>query len=121
MLVPFPILLALFFVFANTIAFRGASFLWLPDLSLRDPTYVIPLVMGGSMWALSKLGQMGMPPNPQAKMMTTVMPIMMTVLFLNFASGLNLYYAVSNLVSLPQQYMITKARVREMARRKGPA
>jgi YidC/Oxa1 family membrane protein insertase len=121
MLLPFPILLALFFVFANTIAFRGASFLWLPDLSLRDPTYVIPVVMGGSMWALSKLGQMGMPPNPQAKMMTTVMPIMMTVLFLNFASGLNLYYAVSNLVSLPQQYMINKARLREMARRKGPA
>jgi len=67
MLIPFPILLALFFVFANTIAFRGASFLWLPDLSLRDPTYVIPVVMGGSMWALSKLGQMGMPPNPQAR------------------------------------------------------
>ena len=119
MLVPFPILLALFFVFANTIAFRGVAFLWLPDLSLKDPTYVIPLVMGASMWALSKLGQMGMPPNPQAKMMTTLMPIMMTVLFLNFASGLNLYYAVSNLVSLPQQYLINKARVQEMARRKG--
>ena len=119
MLVPFPILLALFFVFANTIAFRGASFLWLPDLSLRDPTYVIPVVMGASMWALSKLGQMGMPPNPQAKMMTTVMPLMMTLLFLNFASGLNLYYAVSNLVSLPQHYLINQARAREMARRKG--
>ena len=119
MLLPFPILLALFFVFANTIAFRGVSFLWLPDLSLKDPTYVIPVVMGGSMWALSKLGQMGMPPNPQAKMMTTIMPIMMTVLFLNFASGLNLYYAVSNLVSLPQQYLINKARAQEMARRRG--
>jgi len=119
MLVPFPILLALFFVFANTIAFRGVSFLWLPDLSLRDPTYVIPVVMGASMWALSKLGQMGMPPNPQTKMMTTIMPVMMTVLFLNFASGLNLYYAVSNLVSLPQQYLINKARTEEMARRRG--
>jgi YidC/Oxa1 family membrane protein insertase len=119
MLLPFPILLALFFVFANTIAFRGVSFLWLPDLSLKDPTYVIPVVMGLSMYALSKLGQMGMPPNPQAKMMTVFMPIMMTVLFLNFASGLNLYYAVSNLVSLPQQYLINKARAQEMARRKG--
>jgi len=119
MLLPFPILLALFFVFANTIAFRGASFLWLPDLSLKDPTYVIPVVMGGSMWALSKLGQMGMPPNPQAKMMTIFMPIMMTVLFLNFASGLNLYYAVSNLVSLPQQYLINKARAQELAKRRG--
>ena len=121
MLLPFPILLALFFVFANTIAFRGASFLWLPDLSLRDPTYVIPVVMGASMWALSKLGQIGMPPNPQAKMMTIVMPIMMTVLFLNFASGLNLYYAVSNRVSLPQQYLINKVRAQEMAKRRGKA
>jgi len=121
MLLPFPILLALFFVFANTIAFRGVSFLWLPDLSLKDPTYVIPVVMGASMWVLSRLGQMGMPPNPQAKMMTTMMPIMMTVLFLNFASGLNLYYAVSNLVSLPQQYLINKARARELARRRGAA
>jgi YidC/Oxa1 family membrane protein insertase len=119
MLLPFPILLALFFVFANTIEFRGVAFLWLPDLSLRDPYYIIPVVMGASMWALSKLGQMGMPPNPQAKMMTTVMPIMMTVLFLNFASGLNLYYAVSNLISLPQQYIINQARMREMERRKG--
>ena len=119
MLVPFPILLALFFVFANTIEFRGVPFLWLPDLSLRDPYYIIPVVMGASMWALSKLGQIGMPPNPQAKMMTTVMPIMMTVLFLNFASGLNLYYAVSNLVSLPQQFHINRMRMREMERRKG--
>jgi len=121
MLLPFPILLALFFVFANTIEFRGVAFLWLPDLSLRDPYYIIPVVMGASMWALSKLGQMGMPPNPQAKMMTTVMPIMMTVMFLNFASGLNLYYAVSNLVSLPQQYFINRARQAEMERRKGKA
>jgi YidC/Oxa1 family membrane protein insertase len=58
-----------------------------------------------------------MPPNPQAKMMTVFMPIMMTVLFLNFASGLNLYYAVSNLVSLPQQFLINRARAAEMARR----
>jgi YidC/Oxa1 family membrane protein insertase len=118
MLLPFPILIALFFVFQNTIEFRGVSFLWLPDLSLRDPYYIIPLLMGASMWALSKLGQVGMPPNPQAKMMTTIMPIVMTFMFLNFASGLNLYYAVSNLVSLPQQYLINQARQREMDRRK---
>jgi len=117
MLLPLPVLLALFFVFANTIELRGAPFLWLPDLALRDPYYIVPLLMGGSMFALSKLSQAGMPPNPQAKMMTVVMPIMMTVLFLNFASGLNLYYAVMNLVSLPQQYIINKARRAEMARR----
>src|SRR3989338_222235 len=110
MLLPMPVLLALFFVFANTIELRGVPFLWLPDLSQRDPFFIIPGVMGAWMGALTKLGQAGMPPNPQMKMMVTVMPIMMTVLFVNFASGLNLYYAVSNLVSLPQQWMINKAR-----------
>jgi YidC/Oxa1 family membrane protein insertase len=117
LLLPMPILLALFFVFANTIELRGTPFLWLPDLSLRDPLFITPVVMGLSMFGLSKLSQMGMPPNPQAKMMTVFMPIMMTVLFLNFASGLNLYYAVSNIVSLPQQWLINRSRAAEMARR----
>jgi YidC/Oxa1 family membrane protein insertase len=117
MLLPMPVLLALFFVFSRAIELRGTPFLWLPDLSLRDPLFITPLVMGASMYALSKLSQAGMPPNPQAKMMTVMMPIMMTVLFFNFASGLNLYYAVSNLVSLPQQYLINKARLAEMGRR----
>jgi YidC/Oxa1 family membrane protein insertase len=117
MLLPMPVLLALFFVFSRAIELRGTPFLWLPDLSLRDPYFITPLVMGGSMYVLSKLSQAGMPPNPQAKMMTVMMPIMMTVLFFNFASGLNLYYAVSNLVSLPQQYLINKARMAEMGRR----
>jgi len=117
MLLPMPVLLALFFVFSRAIELRGTPFLWLPDLSLRDPLYITPLVMGGSMYVLSKLSAAGMPPNPQTKMMTVMMPIMMTVLFLNFASGLNLYYAVSNLVSLPQQYLINKARRAEMGRR----
>jgi YidC/Oxa1 family membrane protein insertase len=113
MLLPMPVLLALFFVFANTIEFRGVPFLWLPDLSRHDPTYVIPMLMGLSMFVLSKVGQIGVPPNPQTKMMLYFMPIMMTVLFLNFASGLNLYYAAQNLFSIPQQYMIAKRRLRE--------
>jgi len=117
LLLPMPVLLALFFVFSRAIELRGTAFLWLPDLSLRDPLFITPLVMGASMYALSKMSQAGMPPNPQAKMMTNVMPVMMTVMFLNFASGLNLYYAVSNLVSLPQQYLINKARQAEMSRR----
>src|SRR2546426_993458 len=113
MLLPMPVLLALFFVFANTIAFRGVPFLWLPDLSLRDPLKIIPILMGLSMFALSKVGQIGVPPNPQTKMMVYFMPVFMTVLFLNFASGLNLYYAAQNLFSIPQQYMIAKRRQRE--------
>ena len=113
MLLPWPVLLALFFVFANTIVFRGVPFLWLPDLSLRDPYYILPILLGLSMFGLSKVGQIGVPPNPQTKMMVYFMPVFMTVLFLNFASGLNLYYAAQNLFSIPQQYMIAKRRLRE--------
>ena len=113
MLLPLPILFALFFVFANTIELRGVPFLWLPDLSRHDPLYIIPLLMGLSMFAVSKVGQMGMPPNPQAKMMLYVLPVMMTVLFINFASGLNLYYTVQNIISIPQQYLIARRRLQQ--------
>ena len=117
MLLPMPVLFALFFVFQNTIELRGASFLWLPDLSRPDPLYIIPVIMGLSMYGLSKVGQIGMEPNPQMKMMLYIMPVMMTFLFLNFASGLNLYYAVSNIASIPQQWMLARERVRSAARR----
>lgn len=116
MLIPMPVLFALFFVFANTIEFRGVPFLWLPDLSRADPLYIIPILMGLSMYVVSKIGQVGMPPNPQATMMLYVMPVMFTVLFLNFSSGLNLYYAVSNIASIPQQWLISRERLRRIGK-----
>jgi YidC/Oxa1 family membrane protein insertase len=116
MLLPMPVLFALFFVFQNTIELRGASFLWLPDLSRPDPLYIIPVIMGLSMWGLTKVGQVGMEPNPQMKMMLYIMPVMMTFLFLNFASGLNLYYAVSNIASIPQQWMLARERQKRTAK-----
>jgi YidC/Oxa1 family membrane protein insertase len=111
-LLQMPILFTLFFVFLNTIEFRGVPFLWLPDLSLADPLYIIPLVMGASMFGLSKIGQIGVPPNPQTKMMVYVMPAVFTLLFLQFSSGLNLYYATSNLTSIPQQWLVAQERLR---------
>jgi YidC/Oxa1 family membrane protein insertase len=115
MLVPFPILITLFFVFQNTIEFRGVPFLWLPDLSLKDPLYIVPLLMGGSMLLLSWIGQRGMQSNAQMKVMGYAMPIMFTFLFANFPSGLNLYYATSNLASLPQQLYLSKERRKAQA------
>jgi len=114
MLLPWPVLLALFFVFQNSIELRGESFLWMPDLSRADPLFLTPLLMGASMYALMKLGQRGMEPNPQMKMMLYIMPPVMTFMFAQFASGLNLYYLVSNLASLPQQWMLTQERLRRM-------
>jgi len=112
MLLPMPVLFALYFVFQNTIEFRGVHFLWLPDISLRDPYYIIPIVMGASMFLLSWIGMRGTPPNPQTKMMSYMMPVMFTVMFLNFASGLNLYYAVQNIAALPQQWILTRERAK---------
>jgi YidC/Oxa1 family membrane protein insertase len=112
MLLPMPVLFALYFVFQNTIEFRGVQFLWLPDISLRDPFYIIPVVMGASMFLLSWIGMRGMPPNPQTKMMSYMMPVMFTVMFLNFASGLNLYYAVQNIAALPQQWILSRERAK---------
>src|SRR6266540_1956540 len=83
MLLPMPILLALFFVFQNTIELRGTSFLWLPDLSRPDPYYIIPLLMGLTMYGVSRVGQIGMEQTTKMKSMLYIMPVMMTVLFLN--------------------------------------
>jgi YidC/Oxa1 family membrane protein insertase len=120
MLLPMPILFALYFVFQNTIEFRGVPFMWLPDLSLRDPYFITPLFMGISMFVLSWIGMRGMPPNPQSKMMLYIMPVMFTVLFWNFASGLNLYYAVQNVAALPQQWLLAHERVANAKKPGGP-
>lgn len=111
-LLPMPIFFALFFVFQNTIEFRGVPFLWLHDLSTKDPIYVIPLLMGVSMYVLSWIGMRNAPPNPQTKMMSYMFPVMMTVFLVNMASGLNLYYTAQNLAALPQQWLIARERLR---------
>ena len=111
MLLPWPVLITLFFVFQKTIQLRGESFLWLPNLSAADPLYILPVIMGLSMFLLQWISVRSMPsPNPQMKMMMWLMPIMMTGIFFNFASGLNLYYATANLATIPQQYLIAKER-----------
>jgi YidC/Oxa1 family membrane protein insertase len=68
------------------------------------------------MFLLSWIGMRGVPPNPQAKMMAYVMPIVMTVIFFRFPSGLNLYYTVQNLVTIPQQWMLSKERAKANVR-----
>lgn len=110
MLIPMPVLFALFFVFQNTIEFRGVSFLWLADISTKDPFYILPVLMGISMYLLSWIGLRNAPPNPQAKMMSLMFPVMMTFVLANMASGLNLYYTAQNLAALPQQWLLAKER-----------
>jgi YidC/Oxa1 family membrane protein insertase len=114
MLIPMPVLITLFFVFRSAIEFRGTGFAWLPDLSLADPWFILPvflvLSMFGLQWVSTRMS--GMEPNPQTTMMMYMMPLMMGVLFFRFPSGLNLYYATTNVASLPQQLLIARERRR---------
>ena len=112
MLIPMPVLFALFFVFQNTIEFRGVPFMWLPDISVKDPLYILPILMGISMYILSWIGLRNAPPNPQAKMMSYMFPVMMTFVLLNMASGLNLYYTAQNIAALPQQWLLARERLK---------
>lgn len=112
MFIPLPVFFALFFVFQNTIEFRGVPFLWLPDISLKDPLYILPSIVAATAFLVSWIGLRSTPDNPQAKIMTFLIPGMMLIFFVNFASGLNLYYAVQNIASLPQQWLIAKERAK---------
>lgn len=121
LLIPFPVLIALFFVFQGTIEFRGVEFLWLPDLSRFDPLYILPVLLGGSMFLQQFITMKSTPAhleNPQMKMMMYFMPIFMTVIFLRFASGLNLYYVAQNVASIPQQFQLMRERKKWHASRK---
>jgi YidC/Oxa1 family membrane protein insertase len=112
MLIPMPVLITLFFVFQSTIEFRGVSFLWLPDLSRPDPLYILPVVLGATIFVQQLISMKTMPPNPQMKFMMYFMPLFMVMIFFNLASGLNLYYAAQNLPGFIQQMQLTKERVR---------
>jgi YidC/Oxa1 family membrane protein insertase len=112
MLIPMPVLITLFFVFQNFIEFRGVSFLWLPDLSQADPLYILPILLGATIFVQQLISMKTMPPNPQMKVMLYFMPAFMIMIFLNLASGLNLYYAAQNLPGFVQQMRLTKERVR---------
>jgi YidC/Oxa1 family membrane protein insertase len=112
MLIPMPVFFALFFVFQNTIEFRGVPFLWLHDISLHDPYYILPIVMGLSMLLISWIGMRNAPPNPQAKMMMYMMPAMFVLLLFNTAAGLSIYYLTQNIASLPQQWLISNERAK---------
>ena len=106
MFVQMPVLFALFVVFRSTIAFRGQGFLgYVPDLSAPDPFYILPIFMGVTMLAQSRLTPVE---DPKQRMISTMMPIVFTALFLNMPSGLVLYWTVSNLVSIAQQVLVNR-------------
>jgi YidC/Oxa1 family membrane protein insertase len=107
-LIQIPVFFALYRVLLNSIELRHAPFIsfWINDLAAKDPTYISPLLMGASMFMQQKMTPTVGDP-AQAKIML-VMPIMFTFMFLSFPSGLVIYWLVSNVLSILQQYYINK-------------
>jgi len=106
LLIQMPIFLALYWVFLESVELRHAPFaLWLQDLSAQDPWYILPLLMGVSMFVMQKMQPMTVQDPMQQKIMQ-YMPVMFTVFFFWFPSGLVLYWLVSNLISIVQMKII---------------
>ena len=107
MVVQMPVFLALYWVLLESVELRHAPFgFWLQDLSVRDPYFILPLLMAATMYLQTSLSPT--PADPiQAKVMK-IMPIMMGVLFLWFPAGLVLYWLTNGLLGILQQWYITK-------------
>jgi len=105
MVIQIPVFFALYRVLMVDIALRHAPFVfWLQDLSAKDPYYITPIIMGVTMFIQQKMTPSTMDPK-QAKMFM-MMPVVFTFLFLNFPSGLVVYWLTNNLLTIGQQYMI---------------
>ena len=105
-LIQMPIFIALYWTLMESVELRHAPFaLWLTDLSVKDPYYVLPLLMGATMWWIQKMSPTTVTDPMQQKVMQ-FMPIIFTFMFLWFPSGLTLYWLVSNIVTIIQQTMI---------------
>jgi YidC/Oxa1 family membrane protein insertase len=107
MLIQIPVFIALYNALQNSIEMRHAPFfLWIRDLSAKDPIYITPLIMGVTMVIQQKMTPTSADPS-QAKMFM-LMPIMFTFLFLNFPSGLVIYWLINNVLSIAHQYYLNK-------------
>jgi YidC/Oxa1 family membrane protein insertase len=119
LLIQLPFIFAFYKMLSAAIELRHAHWLWIHDLSSRDPFFILPILLVVSMVATQRMTpQPGMDP-AQQKMMNVMMPLMMGFIFFNLASGLNLYYALSNLISITQQVIMNRTKLgqemREMA------
>ena len=107
LLVQMPVFLALYWVLIESVELRQAPFvLWIKDLAAMDPFFVLPLLYGASFYAMQLLNPP--PPDPMQAKVMKAMPFVFTALFVFFPAGLVLYWLVNNLLSLLQQWYITR-------------
>jgi YidC/Oxa1 family membrane protein insertase len=107
MLVQMPVFIALYWVLLESVELRHAPFIfWLNDLSVRDPFFILPLMMGATMYLQTSLSPA--PADPMQAKVMKLMPVMMTVLFLWFPAGLVLYWFTNGALGILQQWYITR-------------
>ena len=107
MLIQMPVFIALYWVLLESVELRHAPFiLWIDDLSAMDPYFVLPILMGISMWLMQRLNPA--PPDPMQAKIMMYMPIAFTFLMMWFPAGLVLYWLSNNLLSFAQQYVVTR-------------
>lgn len=106
MLIQMPVFLALYWVLMESVELRHTPFLWMADLSVKDPIFVLPLLMGFTMWLTMRLNPE--PPDPMQAKIMRMMPIVFTFMFLWFPAGLVLYWVTNNTLSFLQQLIITR-------------
>lgn len=106
-LIQIPVFIALYWVLLGSVEMRNAPWIgWITDLSIKDPYFVLPIIMGVTMFVQTKLNPT--PPDPiQAKVML-FLPVIFTGMFLFFPAGLVLYWTVNNILSIAQQWQITR-------------
>jgi YidC/Oxa1 family membrane protein insertase len=106
-LIQMPVFLALYWVLQASVEIRNAPWIgWIHDLAAPDPWYILPVLYAASMFATAKLNPP--PADPMQAKMMLYMPLIFSVMFLFFPSGLVLYWVVNNILSLGQQWVITK-------------
>jgi YidC/Oxa1 family membrane protein insertase len=104
--VQMPVFISLYWVLIEMVELRQTPFLYLPDLSAQDPYYILPIVMGVSMFIQQKLNPK--PTDPMQAKIMMALPLVFTVFFLWFPSGLVLYWVLNNILSIAQQWYINK-------------
>ncbi len=111
-LIQIPVFIALYYMLLESVELRQADWIfWIKDLSVKDPYYVLPIIMGITMLAQQKLNPTPVDPM-QAKVMMAL-PVVFTLLFLFFPSGLVLYWVVNNTLSIAQQWYITRVVIKD--------
>ena len=115
MLIQIPIFFAIYRVLLNSVELQGAEWmLWITDLSIKDPFFVLPILMGASMWYQQKLTPNTMT-DPMQQKIFQWLPVVMTLFFLTFPAGLVLYWLVNNLFTIAQQFIINRAYANQKA------